>query len=44
VGVFGVPSFVVDGELFWGVDSIDLCDDFLNGRDPLTREVDHESG
>ena len=23
-GVFGVPSFVADGEVFWGADSIDL--------------------
>jgi 2-hydroxychromene-2-carboxylate isomerase len=36
-GVFGVPSFVVDGELFWGVDSIELCEDFVQGRDPLPR-------
>jgi len=23
-GVFGVPTFVIDGELFWGHDRIDL--------------------
>lgn len=23
-GVFGVPGFVLDGEVFWGVDSIDF--------------------
>ena len=28
-GVFGVPSFVVDGEVFWGADSIDLLNAFL---------------
>lgn len=28
-GVFGVPSFVVDGEIFWGYDSIDFVRDFL---------------
>jgi 2-hydroxychromene-2-carboxylate isomerase len=28
-GVFGVPSFVVDGELFWGADSIEFLKDFL---------------
>jgi 2-hydroxychromene-2-carboxylate isomerase len=28
-GVFGVPSFVVDGEVFWGADSIDFLKDFL---------------
>lgn len=28
-GVFGVPSFVVDGELFWGGDSTDMMVDYL---------------
>src|SRR6185369_9581417 len=28
-GVFGVPTFEVDGELFWGADSIDFLKDFL---------------
>ncbi len=28
-GVFGVPSFVVDGEIFWGYDSIDFACDFV---------------
>ncbi len=28
-GVFGVPSFEADGELFWGVDSIDFLKAFL---------------
>src|SRR6185295_8343961 len=28
-GVFGVPTFDVDGELFWGADSIDFLKDFL---------------
>jgi 2-hydroxychromene-2-carboxylate isomerase len=28
-GVFGVPSFVVDGEIFWGFDSIDFVREFL---------------
>jgi 2-hydroxychromene-2-carboxylate isomerase len=28
-GVFGVPSFVVDGEVFWGADSIDFVKAFL---------------
>ncbi|HZM35712.1 MAG TPA: 2-hydroxychromene-2-carboxylate isomerase [Burkholderiales bacterium] len=31
-GVFGVPSFVADGEVFWGADSIELLKAFL--RDP----------
>jgi len=28
-GVFGVPSFVVDGEVFWGADSIGFVKAFL---------------
>jgi 2-hydroxychromene-2-carboxylate isomerase len=28
-GVFGVPTFEVDGELFWGADSIEFLKDFL---------------
>lgn len=28
-GVFGVPSFVADGEVFWGADSIDFLKAFL---------------
>jgi 2-hydroxychromene-2-carboxylate isomerase len=28
-GVFGVPSFVCDGEVFWGVDSTDMFLDYL---------------
>ena len=31
-GVFGVPTLEVDGELFWGADSVDFLKDFL--RDP----------
>ncbi|MGH8318862.1 MAG: 2-hydroxychromene-2-carboxylate isomerase [Steroidobacteraceae bacterium] len=31
-GVWGVPTFLVGGELFWGVDSIPMMLDFL--RDP----------
>jgi 2-hydroxychromene-2-carboxylate isomerase len=29
-GVFGVPSFVVDGEVFWGADSIEFVNAFLD--------------
>jgi 2-hydroxychromene-2-carboxylate isomerase len=28
-GVFGVPTFVVDGELFWGLDATDMLRDYL---------------
>jgi hypothetical protein len=27
--VFGVPSFVADGEVFWGADSIEFVKAFL---------------
>lgn len=33
-GVFGVPSFVADGEVFWGADAIDFLKAFL--ADPAT--------
>ena len=35
-GTFGVPSVLVDGEMFWGVDSLGHLERFLEGRDPLT--------
>lgn len=28
-GVFGVPTAIVDGELFWGLDTTDMLRDFL---------------
>lgn len=28
-GVFGVPSFVINGELFWGLDSTEMLCDYL---------------
>jgi len=31
-GVFGVPTFVIDGELFWGHDAFDMVLDYF--RDP----------
>ena len=34
-GVFGVPSMIVDGELFWGVDSFPHLERFLAGKDPI---------
>ncbi len=30
VGVFGVPTFVAEGELFWGQDAMDMFLDWLN--------------
>jgi 2-hydroxychromene-2-carboxylate isomerase len=35
-GVFGSPSYVLDGEIFWGQDRLDLLDDALtSGRPPF---------
>jgi len=34
-GVFGLPSFYVQGELFWGNDSTKYLELFLKGEDPL---------
>src|SRR5208337_186420 len=32
-GVFGSPSYLLDGEIFWGQDRLDLLDDALtSGR------------
>ena len=37
IGVFGAPSYVLDGEIFWGQDRLDLLDDALaSGRAPFT--------
>ena len=38
-GVFGLPSFVVDGELFWGNDSIPHMLLFMEGRDPMDHQA-----
>lgn len=35
-GIFGVPSFVVDGEVFWGSDSVDFFKAYL--ADPAILE------
>jgi 2-hydroxychromene-2-carboxylate isomerase len=35
--LFGVPSFIVDGEIFWGNDSTKYLEMHLNGTDPLDR-------
>jgi 2-hydroxychromene-2-carboxylate isomerase len=34
-GVFGVPTFLVGGELFWGYDDLPWLERFLAGTDPL---------
>jgi len=38
-GAFGVPTMIVDGELFWGLDSLPHVERRLQGRDPID-EVD----
>ena len=37
-GVFGVPSFVVDGEVFWGAEAIDFLKAFLQDRAVLQND------
>jgi 2-hydroxychromene-2-carboxylate isomerase len=37
-GVFGVPTFIVDDELFWGNDQFEHLELFLQGNDPLDPE------
>jgi 2-hydroxychromene-2-carboxylate isomerase len=34
-GVFGIPTMIVDGELFWGNDQIEHVDRHLSGTDPI---------
>lgn len=38
-GAFGVPTFIVDGELFFGVDSLGHLETFLRGKDTLSAEA-----
>ena len=40
-GVFGVPSFEVDGELFWGADSIEFLKDFLKNPSVIDNQEFH---
>jgi 2-hydroxychromene-2-carboxylate isomerase len=35
-GVFGVPTFVIDGEVFWGVDATDMVIDYLRNPNMLS--------
>jgi len=35
-GVFGTPTYSLEGEIFWGQDRLDLLDDALaSGRAPF---------
>ena len=38
-GVFGVPTMIAGGELFWGYDDLEFLEAFLRGEDPLDREA-----
>lgn len=38
-GVFGVPTFALDGELFWGHDRMDHLADRLAGRSPIDQAL-----
>ena len=38
--VFGSPAYVLEGEVFWGQDRLDLLDDALtSGRAPFKPDV-----
>lgn len=39
LGVFGVPTLLVDGELFWGFDDLDFAAQHLAGRDCVTEAL-----
>ena len=38
-GVFGVPTVLVDGEIFWGTDGLELVEGFLRGEDPVPKDL-----
>ena len=38
MGVFGVPSIIIDDNLFWGNDQMEHIELLLAGKDPLSRE------
>ena len=38
IGVFGVPTFDVDGALFWGVDATDMLLDYLQAPERFETE------
>jgi hypothetical protein len=37
-GVFGVPTLMVGGELFWGVDALPLAEAYLADRTLFARD------
>jgi 2-hydroxychromene-2-carboxylate isomerase len=38
-GVFGVPSFIINDNLFWGNDQMEHIELLLSGRDPLDKRI-----
>jgi 2-hydroxychromene-2-carboxylate isomerase len=38
-GVFGVPTILADGQLFWGIDSLPLLERFLDGENAIDAGV-----
>jgi 2-hydroxychromene-2-carboxylate isomerase len=40
-GVFGVPSFVIDGEVFWGADALDFARAFLADPSVVRNDETH---
>lgn len=38
-GVFGVPTLIVDGELFWGHDAAEFALDYVRHPDTLRRDI-----
>jgi 2-hydroxychromene-2-carboxylate isomerase len=38
-GVFGVPTLLVDGEIFWGTDGLELAEARVRGEDPVPGDL-----
>ena len=38
-GIFGVPTVLVDGEIFWGTDGLEHVEGFLRGEDPVPKDL-----
>lgn len=44
-GVFGVPTMLIEDQLFWGIDQLEYLDLFLKGNDPIEAlDLDSLSG
>jgi len=43
-GVFGIPTMVVDDELFWGLDQFQYLALYLDGKDPLASAENERRG